>query len=64
MVECVWGVNPMSKVEEYRENAAECDRMARTARDEAERRTWKDIAQSWSRLAEQKSAAKMEEPRD
>ena len=54
----------MSKVEEYRANAAECDRMARTARDEAERRTWKDMAASWSRLAEQKSAAKMEESRD
>jgi peptidyl-tRNA hydrolase len=54
----------MSKVEEYRANAAECDRMARTARDEAERRTWQDMAQSWSRMAEEKSAAKVQEPRD
>lgn len=54
----------MSKVEEYRANAAECDRMARSARDEAERRTWKDMAQSWSRMAEQKSSAKAQERTD
>jgi hypothetical protein len=54
----------MSKVEEYRANAAECERMARTARDEAERRTWKDMAESWSRMAEQTSAAKVEERRN
>jgi hypothetical protein len=38
--------------------------MARIARDEAERRTWQQMAESWSRMAEQKSAAKVEEPRD
>lgn len=59
-----WDVKPMSKVEEYRANAAECERMARTARDEAERRTWKDMAESWSRMAEQTSAAKVEERRN
>jgi len=53
----------MSKIEEYRANAAECDRMAHVTRDEAERRTWQQMAESWSRMAEQKSAAKAEEPR-
>jgi hypothetical protein len=53
----------MSKIEEYRANAAECDRMAQTVRDEAERRTWREMAASWSRMAEQKSAARLEEPR-
>ena len=61
---CVGTVELMSKVEEYRANAAECDRMARVTRDEADRRTWQQMAESWSRLAEQKPTAKVEERRD
>jgi hypothetical protein len=40
----------MSKNEEYRANAAECERMARVTRDESEKRTWLDMAESWLRL--------------
>jgi hypothetical protein len=51
----------MSKIDEYRANAAECHRMARTARDEKDRKTWQGMAESWSRMAEQRSAARTEE---
>lgn len=54
----------MTKIEEYRANAAECDRMARTTRNESERRTWQEMAASWARMAERKSAAKADEPWD
>ena len=54
----------MSKIDEYRANAAECHRMARTARDAKDRQTWQGMAASWSRLAEQKCAGKVEQPRD
>jgi uncharacterized alpha-E superfamily protein len=64
VVDSAWGRGSMSKIEEYRANAVECDRMARTARDEVDRRTWQEMAESWLRMAEQKSAAKVEEPRD
>jgi hypothetical protein len=39
----------MSKNDEYRANAAECERMARTAPNESERRTWRQMAESWLR---------------
>jgi hypothetical protein len=42
----------MSKIDEYRANAAECHRMARTARDEKDRQTWQGMADSWSRMAD------------
>ena len=53
----------MTKTEEYRANAAECERMARTTRNESERRTWQEMAASWSRMAEWKSAIKAEDAR-
>ena len=34
----------MSKNDEYRANAAECQRIARTTRSESEKRTWLDMA--------------------
>ena len=42
-----FGVN---KDNEYRENAAECERMARLTRDKADKRTWLDMAQHWRGL--------------
>jgi hypothetical protein len=40
----------MNKNDEYRANAAECERMARFTRNESEKRTWLDMAESWLRL--------------
>ena len=40
----------MSKNDEYRANAAECERMARFTRNDSEKRTWQDMAESWLRL--------------
>jgi hypothetical protein len=40
----------VNKNDEYRANAAECQRMARFTRNESERRTWLDMAESWLRL--------------
>jgi hypothetical protein len=47
----------MSKNDEYRANAAECERMARFTRNESEKRTWQDMAESWLRLIQPSSAA-------
>ena len=35
----------MNKDNEYRENAAECERMAHLTRDKTDKRTWLDMAQ-------------------
>jgi hypothetical protein len=40
----------MSKNDEYRANAAECQRIARYTRDESDKRTWLEMADSWLRL--------------
>ena len=40
----------MNKDNEYRENAAECERMARLTRDKTDKRTWVDMAQHWRSL--------------
>jgi hypothetical protein len=40
----------MSKSDEYRANAAECERMAHVTRNEFEKRTWQEMAESWLRL--------------
>ena len=40
----------MNKDDEYRENAAECERMARLTRDNTDKRTWLDMAQHWRSL--------------
>ena len=40
----------MNKDNEYRENAAECERMARLTGDKTDKRTWLDMAQHWRSL--------------
>lgn len=40
----------MSKNDEYRANAAECQRIARFTRNESEKRSWLEMAESWLRL--------------
>ena len=40
----------MNKDNEYRENAAECERMACLTRDKTNKRTWLDMAQHWRSL--------------
>ena len=40
----------MNKDYEYRENAAECERMAHLTRDKTDKRTWLDMAQHWRGL--------------
>ena len=42
--------NDEYKNDEYRANAAECQRMARFTRNESEKRTWLEMAESWLRL--------------
>ncbi|MEA2877726.1 MAG: hypothetical protein QOF14_2922 [Hyphomicrobiales bacterium] len=42
----------MSKSDEYRENAAECQKMARLATNPAERVTWLEMAADWLRMIE------------
>jgi hypothetical protein len=40
----------MNKNDEYRANAAECERMAHFTRNASEKRTWLEMAESWLRL--------------
>jgi hypothetical protein len=40
----------MNKDNEYRENAAECERMARLTHDKTDKRTWLAMAQHWRGL--------------
>ena len=40
----------MNKDNEYRENAAECERMARLTRDKTDKSTWLDMARHWRGL--------------
>ena len=40
----------MNKDNEYRENAAECERMAHLTRDKTDKRTWLDMARHWRGL--------------
>jgi len=42
----------MSNVEEYRNNAEDCLRMAEADRDEQDKPLWATLAVSWMRLAE------------
>ena len=42
----------MSKSDEYRANAAECQRMARIATNPGERVTWLEMAADWLRMVE------------
>ena len=41
----------MNKDNEYRENAAECERRAHLIRDKTDKRTWLDMAQHWRQSA-------------
>jgi len=43
----------MSKYDEYRANAAECQRMARLSRNAGEKATWLQMAQDWLRMIPQ-----------
>ena len=43
----------MSKSDEYRANAEECQRMARTAWNDADKVTWLQMAEHWLRLIPQ-----------
>jgi very-short-patch-repair endonuclease len=42
----------MSKIDEYRENANECERMARMSTHPAEKALWLQMAQDWLRMAQ------------
>ncbi|MGA8653081.1 MAG: hypothetical protein WB677_21155 [Xanthobacteraceae bacterium] len=44
------GERPVNKNDEYRANAAECERMARSTRNESEKRMWREMAESWLRM--------------
>ena len=37
----------MSKNDEYRANAVECERMAKVARNEADKQSWLGMARHW-----------------
>jgi hypothetical protein len=40
----------MDKTDEYRANAQECERMAASSRNDADRATWLQMAPHWLRL--------------
>ena len=40
----------MSKSDEFRRNAAECQRMANKTSDDGDKRAWLGLAESWLRL--------------
>jgi|KBSSwiStaDraftv2_1062776.scaffolds.fasta_scaffold1062375_2 hypothetical protein len=42
----------MSKADEYRANANECERMARTSTHPADKALWLQMAQDWLRMAQ------------
>ena len=42
----------MSKTDEYRENANECERMARACRNPADKALWLQMAQDWLRMTQ------------
>jgi hypothetical protein len=43
----------MSKSDEYRANAEECERMARRSRNPADKATWLAMAEDWMRMIKQ-----------
>jgi hypothetical protein len=43
----MWGVSVMSKLDEYRAHAAECQRKAAASIWEDDKRQWLSLAQSW-----------------
>lgn len=50
----------MSKSEEYRANAAECERMARAARNPSDKAMWLQMAADWLRMIRQPRASASE----
>jgi hypothetical protein len=48
----------MSKSGEYRANAAECQRMARLARNPSDKATWLQMAEDWLRMIQQPRQSK------
>jgi len=40
----------VTKSEEYRLNAEECERMARSSRKESDKQDWLSLAQSWRQM--------------
>ena len=49
----------MSSNEQYRTNAEDCLRKARTAEDDRNKPFWLTLAQSWLQLADQRSRASL-----
>jgi hypothetical protein len=44
----------MSKSDEYRAHAAECQRMADNSRNSSDKQTWLELAESWLRMIRQR----------
>jgi hypothetical protein len=40
----------MSKNDEYRANAAECERMAKVTHNKADKQSWLEMARHWSAM--------------
>ena len=53
----MWKNVPMTGKELYLSYAADCQQMAYITRNERERLTWLDMAQSWLQLAQVNSAS-------
>lgn len=53
----------MSSNRDYRSNAEDCLRKARTAQDNSEKPFWLNLAQSWLQLAEQSARSSDETER-
>jgi hypothetical protein len=50
----------MSKSDEYRANAAECQRMARRSRNPVDKATWLGMAEDWLRMIPQAKRAALD----
>jgi hypothetical protein len=51
----------MSKPDEYRANAQECQRMAGISRNPNEKAVWQQMAQDWLRMIPKAGASKSEQ---
>ena len=51
----------MKKQDEYRANAAECQRMATAARTEQDKQTWLEMAASWLQMLKKAEQAKIQQ---
>ena len=47
----------MNKLDEFRANAAECQRMAEATKNEADKRRWLQMAESWLRMIKPRQTA-------